>query len=769
MLGVQFLGDRLHLFNQRRAGFPVLGKLAGGQEQAGGAVAQQVVVVHLLALEVRHGHRVGARRRRLAVLEQLAGVAAVVIGALEELAEAAGAQLHFAAALFALQRRAVVALDAEFALLHHVAVAVRVVAADVQLALFVDQVVFHRRAALGAALLATQLLGLRFLVVGAHRLFAGQQVEGGGAALLGRQAVARAPQEHAGGTGADLHRAPAFGALDVGVGGQVGAHAALGLLAAALALGRFQLGQEVPVELVEHVAPAALALGDLIQGFLHLGGEVVVHQVGEAFRQPVGDDVAHLLRVETAVVLTDIAPVLDGGNNRGVGGGPADAALLQFLHQTGFGVARRRLGEVLVGVHLIDVEHVALLEIGQHGVLGALARRLGLDAGPAVELDDAAAGLELVAVGLGGDGGAQVLRRRHLAGDELAADQLVKALGVALHVLEVAGVALHVRGADRFVGFLGAVAVGVPQRLLGQVLVTQLLADPGAAVVDRIRAQVGGIGTHIGDVAGLVEALGHHHGLLHPEAQARAGGLLQGGSNKGRRRLGAGRALLALADGELARGHQGGAMLLRVVAVVGAEVLAPVTGHLHADGVRRVGRVMGVGVQLPVLFRGEGADFPLALHHQLHRHRLHPAGGQAAGDLLPQQRRDHEAHHPVQEAARLLGFHPAHVELARLLEGGLDRFLGDLVEHHPVEALVVAADHFPQVPGDRLPFAVQVSGEVDAVGAAGEPLELVDHLFLARQDLILRLPAVVRVHAHAVDQLRAGLLLFIGFALLLRQ
>src|SRR5690606_39764386 len=85
--------------------------------QPRGAVAQHVGVVDLLALELRHGDRIALGRRGLAVAQQLAGVLAVGIGATEKLAEAAGLELHLAAALVALQARPLVALDAELAVL----------------------------------------------------------------------------------------------------------------------------------------------------------------------------------------------------------------------------------------------------------------------------------------------------------------------------------------------------------------------------------------------------------------------------------------------------------------------------------------------------------------------------------------------------------------------------------------------------------------------------------------------------------------------------
>ena len=187
------------------------------------------------------------------------------------------------------------------------------------------------------------------------------------------------------------------------------------------------------------------------------------------------------------------------------------------------------------------------------------------------------------------------------------------------------------------------------------------------------------------------------------------------------------------------------------------ERLTQVTGHFEAY-LCLLGSAQ-VSVDFPVFLRHESTDFALTLDHQLDRHGLHTTGRQAPGDLGPQQRRHHVAHDAVEEAARLLGVHPSDVQLTRLREGFLNRLLGDFVEHHALVAAVVAADGFTQVPGDGLPFAVQVGCEVDGVGILGQTTQLVDHLFLTRQDLVLGFPACFRVDAHAGHQLPARLLL----------
>src|SRR3546814_13830692 len=98
----------------------------------------------------------------------------------------------------------------------------------------------------------------------------------------------------------------------------------------------------------------------------HASGESVVHQIVEALGQALGDDVAHLLRIETAVVQRDVAAVLDGRDNRGVGGRPAATPLLHLLDPAGFGVARWRPGVVLARAEREQLHVVALVHPRLH-------------------------------------------------------------------------------------------------------------------------------------------------------------------------------------------------------------------------------------------------------------------------------------------------------------------------------------------------------------------------------------------------------------------
>ncbi len=63
--------------------------------------------------------------------------------------------------------------------------------------------------------------------------------------------------------------------------------------------------------------------------------------------------------MEPPFLLFDIAAILNGLDDWGIGAGPADRLFFESLDQRGFAVARRRLGEVLGGVKGMQVERIA--------------------------------------------------------------------------------------------------------------------------------------------------------------------------------------------------------------------------------------------------------------------------------------------------------------------------------------------------------------------------------------------------------------------------
>ena len=65
---------------------------------------------------------------------------------------------------------------------------------------------------------------------------------------------------------------------------------------------------------------------------------------------------------ELLLFLYHISPVLDSGQDGRIRRGAANALLFQRLDQRGLGIARRGLGEVLLGPQLQQVEQLAFIE-----------------------------------------------------------------------------------------------------------------------------------------------------------------------------------------------------------------------------------------------------------------------------------------------------------------------------------------------------------------------------------------------------------------------
>ena len=93
---------------------------------------------------------------------------------------------------------------------------------------------------------------------------------------------------------------------------------------------------------------------------------------------------------------------MNGGENGGIGGGAADALLLQRLHQGGFGEAGRRLGEVLLGQQFVQLQDLAPGQGRQGGgrlFLGLVVPAFLIDFQKAVELQDGAGSPEEIGSG----------------------------------------------------------------------------------------------------------------------------------------------------------------------------------------------------------------------------------------------------------------------------------------------------------------------------------------------------------------------------------
>ena len=319
-----------------------------------------------------------------------------------------------------------------------------------------------------------------------------------------------------------------------------------------------------------------------------------------------------------------------------------------------------------------------------------------------------------------------------------------------------------------------------------------------------IRAHVGDErdGTFLAQFDAFVQFLRERHGALGGEAQAIVAGLLKLRSGEGRRSEAA---LFLLRDARSAPNSVAhvGQDALRFGFVRDFDVLALVLEEL---GFKR-GRLARTQerVDSPIFLGDECTDFLLALDDQAQGHGLHAAGGQAAANLVPEQRRNFVTHDAIQHAASLLRVHQMRVHFLGMLEGGLDGLLRDFVEHHAVDGRhgelglgdfyfflwrvpvfrcvgvlfgleigvrARVAEDFFEMRADGFAFAIRVAREIDGVGALGRFAQLVDNFDFSGNDLVLGLEDVCRSNHNRFGGLllRSGfraLALGLGLALLL--
>ena len=191
--------------------------------------------------------------------------------------------------------------------------------------------------------------------------------------------------------------------------------------------------------------------------------------------------------------------------------------------------------------------------------------------------------------------------------------------------------------------------------------------DPRTHILHRVLGQPGGIRAHVGDEAGgaliaqldaLVQALGQTHGALGREAQLARRLLLQARGDEGRGRILA--ALLALDRGDPQGCLREQSHDIAGLAFVGEHRLLAIQPH-HPRSKRGRRAAFHLHRNGPVLLRTKGLDLSFAIHHQTHRHRLHPARRQAPPHLGPQDRANLIADQPVEHAPRLLRLEFVHV------------------------------------------------------------------------------------------------------------
>ena len=234
------------------------------------------------------------------------------------------------------------------------------------------------------------------------------------------------------------------------------------------------------------------------------------------------------------------------------------------------------------------------------------------------------------------------------------------------------------------------------------------------------------VGTHISNEAGglaadvdaFIKPLRDPHGVRGRKAELAARFLLQGRGGEGRLRVAARRLGVHRGDRE-ARGLDRLPEILGLRAGADVEPLDLLAVGADEARLERVAARRRQGRdQRPVFARDELLDLELAVADEPQRDRLHAAGRARARQLAPQHRREREADQIVERAARQIGVDQRAVDLARMLHRLGDRLLGDGVEHHALDLVVLQRalllQHLQHVPGDGLALAIGVGGEDQA-------------------------------------------------------
>ena len=289
--------------------------------------------------------------------------------------------------------------------------------------------------------------------------------------------------------------------------------------------------------------------------------------------------------------------------------------------------------------------------------------------------------------------------------------------------------------------FLRVLGLGrIVARLFGQILLAEFVDDRTPRGGDRLRRHLHAVGSHIGnetsrfaaDVEALIEPLRDLHGAHRRKAELRRRGLLQGRCRERRTGIALGRLRLDRQGLERrAEKHALDVVGLRLVGNV--ELLQALAFEAGQPGLELlVPRRAEDGGDLPVFLADEALDLELAVADEPQRHRLHPARGTCAGQFAPQHRRQREADQIVERPARQIGVDQRRVDLARIGHCVEHRLLGDGVEHHAADRLVLqhalALQHFEHMPGNGLALAVRVGGEdqpvgiLHRIGDLGQPL-----------------------------------------------
>ena len=501
-----------------------------------------------------------------------------------------------------------------------------------------------------------------------------------------------------------------------------------------------------------------LATADGVEFVFHLGRESVVDQVWQMPFQQLANGKRDPSRHQGVAAFEDVISGKDRIDDRSVRAGAADALFFQLASQGGLTVTVGGLGRMTFGLQVQTLQAITYgyrrqqrLLVGQFGVriVGAFHVRPQIPG----EVDSPAADLEGCAVGLHHDSGSVAPGVGHLTGNGAFPDQIVKLEFVARkpgaqRLGEVERMSGRPNG---FVGLLGILDFRrIRPGLLGEILGPVLRIDQIPCRLDRNRGQIRGVGSHVGNVARLVEALGNLHCLPGREAALAVCLLLQRAGGKRRGWTRSERLIVDRPHFEVGRfdsSQQLVGLLLREQQQrgvpqhtrVGIEIATgryPVAVDRHQHGLELLSpRGCQIRQEVPISGRDKRHPLTFPLDDQTYRHALDTPGRELRTNLPPQQRGDLVAIEPVDDPSGLLGPDQVFVNLARGRQGFQDGFLGDLVKHQAMHRNLGLKD-LAQVPTDGLAFTVFVSGQIEVLGPLDQVFEFFDLLgFLPRNDV----------------------------------
>ena len=409
--------------------------------------------------------------------------------------------------------------------------------------------------------------------------------------------------------------------------------------------GVVQLLFEGTIEFAENFVLGVLLLGNLIQLFLHLGGEADVDEFLEIFGEHIHGHNAKLGNKQLFGFFDDVAAGKQCNDGRGKGAGAADALLLQLLDERCFGEVRRRLGEVLLCRHeLVKQQLAAGFNIRNLGVLFFVII-FAVQLQEAREFQYGACCTQLVVGSINCQGGNVINSVRHLTGNNAVPDERIQLELVVGEVLLHLGRGTHDTGRTNRLMCVLSVLFGAIMVGLGRAeLTAEVLLDIVADFVNGYVRQTHGVGSHVGNKAdggfaqryAFIKLLCEHHGLFGAEVELFVGLLLHAGGSK--RRYGVTLAFLlhCVTHYVISLGE----CFLRcscLLLVVQLQLFAFVFYCFRFKELS-LAAFTQLGAQCPVFYRHKVLNFTVAVGNDFGSNGLYAAGAEALADFTPEQR-----------------------------------------------------------------------------------------------------------------------------------